>query len=157
MAQTLCYLPAEKIPDPMLWTSLRSWQKARNLSAEKIRWTPDFLQAEGIDREQLAGALALLRGGHIHKVVYFEPRARAEKDLDWLAFACKLYPARHSSRGRTGRATSHQRKGGSSSGALHDDSRRKAVACTHEDIRRPRPQIHSYQAKPNKKALPADI
>jgi len=88
MAQTLCYLPAEKIPDPAFWTTLRSWQKNQNLSAEKIRWTPDFLQAEGIDREQLAGALALLRSGQIQKVVYFEARARAAKDLDWLAFAC---------------------------------------------------------------------
>jgi hypothetical protein len=88
MAQTLCYLPAEKIKDPTLWTHLRTWQKAQNLGAEKIRWTPDFLKSEGIDREELAGALALLRGGQIQKVVYFEPRERAAKDLDWLAFAC---------------------------------------------------------------------
>jgi hypothetical protein len=88
MAQTLCYLPAEKIKDPTLWTNLRAWQKAQNLGAEKIRWTPDFLKVEGIDREELAGALALLRGGQIQKVVYFEPRERAAKDLDWLAFAC---------------------------------------------------------------------
>jgi hypothetical protein len=88
MAQTLCYLPGEKIKDPTLWTTLRGWQKTRNLGAEKIRWTPDFLQTEGIDREELAGALALLRSGQIQKVVYFEPRAHADKDLDWLAFAC---------------------------------------------------------------------
>jgi hypothetical protein len=88
MAQTLCYLPGEKLKDPTLWTTLRGWQKTQNLSAEKIRWTPDFLKAEGIDRDELAGALALLRGGQIQKVVYFEPRDRAAKDLDWLAFAC---------------------------------------------------------------------
>ncbi|HET9237568.1 MAG TPA: hypothetical protein VFO10_09975 [Oligoflexus sp.] len=88
MAQTLCYLPGEKIKDPTLWTSLRGWQKTQNLSAEKIRWTPDFLKSDGIDRDELAGALALLRGGQIQKVVYFEPRPRAAKDLDWLAFAC---------------------------------------------------------------------
>ncbi len=88
MAQTLCYLPGEKINDPALWTTLRGWQKNQNLSAEKIRWTPDFLRVEGIDRDELAGALALLRGGQIQKVVYFEPRPRAAKDLDWLAFAC---------------------------------------------------------------------
>ncbi|MDQ3230953.1 MAG: hypothetical protein M3Q07_03960 [Pseudobdellovibrionaceae bacterium] len=88
MAQTLCYLPGEKISDPALWTTLRTWQKNQNLSADKIRWTPDFLQAEGIDRDELAGALALLRNGQIQKVVYMEPRARAAKDLDWLAFAC---------------------------------------------------------------------
>jgi hypothetical protein len=88
MAQTLCYLPGEKIKDPALWTTLRSWQKSQNLGAEKIRWTPDFLKADAIDREELAGALALLRAGQIQKVVYFEPRERAAKDLDWLAFAC---------------------------------------------------------------------
>lgn len=88
MAQTLCYLPGEKIKDPTLWTTLRGWQKTRNLSAEKIRWTPDFLTTDSIDRDELAGALALLRGGQIQKVVYFEPRERAAKDLDWLAFAC---------------------------------------------------------------------
>lgn len=88
MAQTLCYLPAEKITDPALWTTLRSWQKNQNLSADKIRWTPDFLAAEGIQREELAAALNLLRSGQIQKVVYFEARTRAAKDLDWLAFAC---------------------------------------------------------------------
>jgi hypothetical protein len=88
MAQTLCYLPGEKISDPALWTTLRGWQKSQNLSADKVRWTPDFLQTESIDREELAGALALLRSGQIQKVIYFEPRDRAAKDLDWLAFAC---------------------------------------------------------------------
>ncbi len=88
MAQTLCYIPSEKIQDPALWTQLRTWQKAQGLSAEKIRWTPDFLHADQCQREELAGALGLLRGGDIQRVVYFEPRARAEKDLDWMAFAC---------------------------------------------------------------------
>lgn len=87
MAQTLCYLPGEKILDPTLWTNIRSWQKAQNLSAEKVRWTPDFLLPDSIQREELAGALALLRAGTIHKVVYIEPRERAAQDLDWLAFA----------------------------------------------------------------------
>lgn len=88
MAQTLCYLPGEKILDPGLWSQLRSWQKAKGLSADKIRWTPDFLQAQSCNREDLAGALSLLRGGDIQRVVYFEPRERASKDLDWMAFAC---------------------------------------------------------------------
>jgi hypothetical protein len=91
MAQTLCYLPGEKILDSVLWTHLRAWQKVQGLSVEKIRWTPDFLQSEQCSRDELAGALALLRSGDIQRVVYFEVRPRAEKDLDWLAFACTCF------------------------------------------------------------------
>ena len=88
MAQTLCYIPGEKVLDPALWNQLRSWQKSQSLSVEKIRWTPDFLGSDQCNRDELAGALSLLRGGDIQRVVYFELRPRAAKDLDWLAFAC---------------------------------------------------------------------
>lgn len=88
MALTLCYIPAEAAQNPAMWNRVRAWQKTSGLAWDKIRVTRDFLDAQQCHREDLKGALAMLRSGEIERVVYIEAQARAKTDLDGLAFAC---------------------------------------------------------------------
>lgn len=88
MAQTLVYVPVEKLQDATYRQRLRSWQKERGFAAERLRWTPDFLTEEqSLHQQQLTGALHMLREGKIAEVIYFEPRKGFEKNINWVAFA----------------------------------------------------------------------
>lgn len=90
MGLTVFYLPRHKLNAPALWDTIRAWQKTNPGGWDKLRFTPDFYDAQGFNRSEMSAVLDMVRLKQVDRVVYAELDASQTANLDWLAFVYSL-------------------------------------------------------------------
>ena len=90
MRSTVLYISQKQISTPDTWDRIRRWQRESGTSWDKVRVTPDFYLAPGIQRDEMQGMLDMVRAGSVDRVLYAELAEEQTLDLDWLAFAFSL-------------------------------------------------------------------